>query len=114
MDERTKRVMMYDFYGALLTQKQREIYDLYYQQDLSLGEIAELHGVSRQAVFDLLKRTDEVLREYDNKLGLVAKYFSSVDIVEKVNGILAGVEKNAANVDLKDVYSLLNSLKSVW
>ena len=114
MDERTKRVLLYDFYGNLLTIKQREIYDLYYQQDLSLGEIAELQSVSRQAVFDLLKRTDEVLKEYDCKLGLVTKYFKSVDIVEKVSGLLKEAEKNEIKDDFKDVYSLLDSIKSVW
>jgi len=66
--------LLYDFYGQLLTPKQREYWELYYHHDLSLGEIGEEFGISRQAVYDILKRGEKLLEEYETKLGLVARY----------------------------------------
>lgn len=66
--------LLFDFYGQLLTKKQREMVDLYYQQDLSLSEIASQTGVSRQAVHDLIKRASESLVKYEAKLGLAGRY----------------------------------------
>ncbi|MDI9475954.1 MAG: YlxM family DNA-binding protein [Natronincolaceae bacterium] len=63
--------VLYDFYNQLLTEKQRDIVDLYYNQDLSLGEIAEELDVSRQAVYDMLKRTERILYQYEEKLNLI-------------------------------------------
>ncbi|MDR1205581.1 MAG: hypothetical protein LBL26_08915 [Peptococcaceae bacterium] len=71
MDDRTRRVLLFDFYGDLLTRKQREVYDLYYQKDLSLGEIAADGGVSRAAVYDLLRRADREMEDYERVLSLV-------------------------------------------
>lgn len=67
-------ILLFDFYGALLTEKQRLIFDYYYQNDLSLGEIAEEQLISRQAVYDLIKRSENSLEEYENKLHLVNKF----------------------------------------
>lgn len=66
--------LLYDFYGQLLTERQRSFLELYYGQDLSLGEIAVEFGVSRQAVYDTLKRTGKSLEGYEARLGLVQKY----------------------------------------
>lgn len=66
--------LLYDFYGGLLTEKQREMLDLHFHMDLSLGEIAENEGVSRQAVHDVVRRSTAALRAYERELGLVAKY----------------------------------------
>ena len=74
MDSLTRRLMMFDLYGDLLTSKQREVYDLYHQQDLSLGEIAELWRVSRASVHDLLRRTDKVLERYEEAMSLLADH----------------------------------------
>ena len=65
---------LYDFYGALLTDKQRDCLNMHYLQDLSLGEIAEEFGVSRQAVHDILRRAEQTLEDYEEKLGLAARY----------------------------------------
>ncbi len=64
---------LFDIYGELLTDKQRQMFDLYHQNDFSLGEIAEECEVSRQAVFDIIKRTEHTLEEYEQKLGLAEK-----------------------------------------
>jgi predicted DNA-binding protein YlxM (UPF0122 family) len=66
--------LLHDFYGPLLTPKQRSCIQLYYEADLSLAETAEKFGSSRQAVYDLLKRTEKILEEYESKLGLLKKY----------------------------------------
>jgi len=66
--------LLFDFYGALLTDRQQELMQAYYLEDLSLAEIAGAGGVSRQAVHDLIKRADAALYEYEAKLGFVREY----------------------------------------
>lgn len=75
MLEKTMRVSgLYDFYEPLLTAKQRDYMSLYYLDDYSLGEIAEYFNVSRQAVYDTLRRTVSVLEDFESKLSLYAKF----------------------------------------
>jgi predicted DNA-binding protein YlxM (UPF0122 family) len=71
MKDVARRAYLLDFYGPLLTEKQRDIYEWYYQQDLSLGEISQVAQVSRNAVYDLVCRTDEKLERYEKALGLI-------------------------------------------
>lgn len=66
--------MLYDFFGELLTDKQREYFEYYFSDDLSLSEISELTGVSRQGVRDVLVRAERLLREYEEKTGVVARF----------------------------------------
>ena len=65
--------MLFDFYGELLTDKQKELFDLYYNEDLSLAEIAESAGLSRQGVRYAIKHAEEALLSYEEKLGLSKK-----------------------------------------
>ncbi|MGL5750170.1 MAG: YlxM family DNA-binding protein [Paraclostridium sp.] len=65
--------LLFGQYKMLLTDKQQEIVSLYYNEDYSLGEISENLNVSRQGVYDTLKRSEKILRDYEDKLGLVAK-----------------------------------------
>ena len=65
--------LLLDYYGGMLTDKQRECFDMRYNQDLSLGEIGEAQGVSRQAVFDNLTRTEALLRRMEENIGCVRK-----------------------------------------
>lgn len=65
--------LLFEQYKMLLTDKQQEIVSLYYNEDYSLGEISENLNVSRQGVYDTLKRSEKILRDYEEKLGLVAK-----------------------------------------
>ncbi|MBF7083592.1 YlxM family DNA-binding protein [Desulfallas sp. Bu1-1] len=76
MDKVTMITLMYDFYGQLLTERQQKFIELYYGNDYSLGEIAENFGVSRQAVHDTLKRTENMLKNYEDKLRLVDKFLT--------------------------------------
>ena len=73
-DETVYRTMLFDFYGELLTDKQREYFDLHYNEDYSLGEIAEMTGISRQGVWDIIKRAEDTLRKTEEKTGLVHRF----------------------------------------
>lgn len=74
MEKIVEQGLLYDFYGELLTKHQRKIYEGIVYDDLSLGEIAQEEGVSRQAVHDIVKRCDKTLQGYEEKLQLVAKF----------------------------------------
>ena len=73
MDKKLETSDLLDIYGELLTEKQRDMLELYYNDDLSLAEIAEHYEISRQGVHDSIKRGEETLREYERVLGLKAK-----------------------------------------
>lgn len=73
-DDTVFRTMLFDFYGELLTEKQREYFDLHYNDDLSLAEIAEQTGISRQGVWDIVRRAEVTLREIEAKVGLVGRF----------------------------------------
>lgn len=74
LEKTTRMNFLFDFYQALLTDKQRSYMELYYLDDHSLGEIAESYGVSRQAVYDNIRRTEAMLEEYEEKLCLLEKF----------------------------------------
>lgn len=65
--------LLYDYYGELLTQKQRQLFDLYYNQDYSLSEIADAAGISRQGVHTTLARAEQLLAGYEQTLGCIAR-----------------------------------------
>lgn len=73
-DSRLMNSMLLDFYGELLTEKQRECFDLHYNEDLSLSEIAEQIGVSRQGVWDNIRRAEAALQEIEDKTGLIKRF----------------------------------------
>jgi len=66
--------LLYDFYGETLTERQREFYDLYYNEDLSLAEIAENYGISRQGVRDVIVRAEAALTELEDKTGIIRRF----------------------------------------
>ena len=74
MEKIVEQGLLYDFYGELLTEHQRHIYEDVVFHDMSLSEIAEEQGISRQGVHDLIKRCDKLLSGYEQKLGLVQKF----------------------------------------
>lgn len=77
--------MLYDFYGELLTQHQKRIYEDAVLNDLSLSEIADEQGISRQGVHDLIKRCDKILAGYENKLHLVDKFSRIQYNIQQIN-----------------------------
>lgn len=76
--------MLLDFYGDLLTEKQRECFSLYYNDDLSLSEIAEQRGISRQGVWDNIRHAESALREIETKTGLVARFEHTRDSLYRI------------------------------
>ena len=76
MNEILEQALLYDFYGELLTSHQKEIYEQFVLEDLSLSEIAEDAGISRQGVHDMIKRCNKTLEEYEQKLHLVEKFLN--------------------------------------
>ncbi|GGL44246.1 putative DNA-binding protein [Sporolactobacillus putidus] len=75
---------LYDFYQPLLTSKQQEYLNLYYLNDFSLGEIAERCQVTRQAVYDNLKRAEGALEAFEKKLGLLRKYQARLSLISEL------------------------------
>ena len=73
-DSRLMRSMLLDFYGELLTEKQRDCFDMHYNEDLSLSEIAEQLGISRQGVWDNIRRAEASLKEFEDKTGLIRRF----------------------------------------
>ena len=69
-----RMAMLYDFYGDLLTPRQKEFYDLYYNDDLSLAEIAENYDITRQGVRDIIVRAEKTLEDIEEKTGLIQRY----------------------------------------
>ena len=88
MERRVEISILLDCYGELLTDKQKNIMNLYYNDDLSLGEIAEINNTSRQAIHDLTKRCTNLLEEYESKLHLMEKTltieYSKKEIINKL------------------------------
>ena len=74
MEKIYQQALLYDFYGELLTEHQRSIYEDAVCNDMSLGEIAEENGISRQGVHDLIRRCDKILQDYESKLHLVERF----------------------------------------
>lgn len=74
MDEILEKTLLYDFYGELLTPHQKKIYEAAVFEDLSLSEIAEAEGITRQGVHDLIRRCNRILADYEEKLRLVEKF----------------------------------------
>lgn len=84
MESIIKQSLLYDFYGELLTEHQRTVYEDAVFNDMSLGEIAEEQGISRQGVHDLIKRCDKILSGYEEKLHLVQKFQQTRQMVEDI------------------------------
>lgn len=76
--------LLFDYYGELLSEKQRTYFDLYYNQDLSLAEIAEETGISRQGVHDALSKAEQSLSEFEEKLGCIAKERRLHTLLDKI------------------------------
>ncbi len=109
MLEKTVRLnALYDFYASLLTEKQRDYMELFYVDDYSLGEIAEEFGISRQAVYDNLKRTETTLESFETKLGLVEKFTKQQLILSELRTLM-----KSESFSTKTGLALLSKLENV-
>lgn len=87
MEKKLMQTYLYDFYGELLTDHQREIYEDFVLNDLSLSEIAQEAGISRQGVHDLVKRCDRILEGYEEKLHLLERFLSTKEKVCRIQSL---------------------------
>ena len=109
MEDRVEISLLMDFYGSLLTQKQNEIMQWYYNDDLSLAEIAELNKTSRQAIHDLIKRCYKQLLSYESKLNLLQK---SVKREKEIINFLEDL-KNKYSIDDVDIIKYKEKLENL-
>lgn len=104
--------ILIDFYGELLTQKQKDAVNLYYGEDYSLGEISEILKISRQAVYDTLKRAEKILRSYEDKLGLIDRFNLRKDRIHLIEDGLESIEKQIeGNIKSKEAVEEIQKLK---
>lgn len=110
--------MLYDFYSELLTKRQKEMIDLYYHHDLSLGEIADEYGISRQAVYDSIKRTEKILHNYEEKLNLSyifeAKKKNIENIKDKVILLEKMIESDSPKEELQNEIDFIKKSFDKW
>ena len=96
MDQLLKQSLLYDFYGELLTEHQRRVYEEVVQNDLSYSEAAESFGVSRQGIHELIKRCNKMLESYEERLHLVERFLrirSSVQVIQVLSAQYETIEK---------------------
>ncbi|MEW9108562.1 putative DNA-binding protein [Cytobacillus gottheilii] len=108
LEKTTRMNYLYDFYQSLLTPKQRSYMSLYYLDDYSLGEIAEEYEVSRQAVYDNIKRTEAMLEEYEEKLLLLQKFQERNKLIAQIKELLT--EENPSKQTIGEAVAELEKL----
>lgn len=104
-------VLLKDFYGPLLTAKQQDALNMHYENDWSLSEIAISMSTSRQAVYDLVKRAEGILQEYEDKLGLVAKFQRTRQNLDELKLILQ--DSKADDPRLNQAVSLIEEISAL-
>ena len=113
-DSRWTRSMLLDFYGELLTEKQRTCFDLHYNEDLSLSEIAEMLGISRQGAWDNIRRAEMAMEDVEKKTGLIGRFEENrsafeklMETLEELSGMTEGSARELAAEAKAQVKSLI-------
>lgn len=109
MEQKVKISILLDIYGSMLTDKQFKLLDDYYNNDLSLSEIAENNDITRQAVRDILKKNENKLFEFEEKLGFMEKEMMQE---EKISKILSNIEKLEKIVENKEALNICKDVKN--
>lgn len=102
--------LLYDFYGELLDDSKREVMDLYHEDNLSLTEIAEEQGISRQAVHYTLKKAEDTLEKYEEKLGLVKKHLSGIKKKAAAEKAIESLKMTLDKDDIAELETIANAL----
>ena len=101
-----RMAMLFDFYGDVLTDRQKEFYDLYYNEDLSLGEIAENYDITRQGVRDVIVRAEAILTELEDKTGLIKRFHTMKEQLRQVHQDARRLTELAAKYDDEELETL--------
>ena len=105
-----RMTMLFDFYGDVLTDRQKEFYDLYYNEDLSLGEIAKEEGISRQGVHDLVRRCTKALEGYEKRLHLIEKFLHTKERVAKIHALTKAFRDSHDEAVLDQIERISNEI----
>ena len=127
MEKIVRQALLYDFYGELLNEHQRGIYQDIVFNDLSLSEVADVlndlsysevardEGISRQGVYDLVKRCDKILEEYESKLLLVEKFLETKERVSKIHELATDLKTMTENPELQEKINAIEEIsKSIY
>ena len=110
MENIVKQALLYDFYGELLTEHQKSIYEDYILNDIGLSEIANEKGISRQGVHDLVKRCQKTLEGYESKLHLVDKFLKAKEEVSKVNELELQLEETGDKSLINEITKITENI----
>jgi predicted DNA-binding protein YlxM (UPF0122 family) len=114
MEKIFEQALLYDFYGDLLTEHQKQIYEAAVFNDMSLGEIAAEQGISRQGVHDLIKRCDKILSEYEEKLHLAERFATAKKKISQIDSLTRLEEKTATDPEASaDLVKRLGEIRSL-
>lgn len=113
MEEIFKQTLLYDFYGELLTEHQKSVYEDFIFQDLSLSEIASLRGISRQGVFDLLHRINKSLENYEEKLHLVERFLALKKDVTQIETELERLKETDPDADVSAMEQVIHHMREM-
>ena len=113
MDERVEISLLLDAYGELLTEKQRDVMTVYYNEDLSLSELSEITNTSRQAIHDIIKRCNKLLLEYEAKLHLLEKAEKSTKLKTELLNFLKELRKDASVDTINKAQSLQKKIVDI-
>ena len=111
-----RMAMLFDFYGDILTPRQREFYDLYYNEDLSLAEIAENYGITRQGVRDVIVRAEAAMTELEDKTGIIRRFHKMREQLGELEGALSEArrlsERRGQDEDLERQFARMQEILS--
>ncbi len=113
IEEIARQSLLYDFYGQLLTPRQRQIMELYVQENLSLGEIAEELEISRQGVHDALRNGQRSLEKYEEKLALVGRFLRTASAIESIDERILDLIRRLKEEDHRELIGELQEIKSI-
>ena len=114
MKNQTYRMtMLFDFYGELLTDRQKEFFDLYYNEDLSLSEIAENAGISRQGVRDVIVRAEAILTDLEDKTGLIRRFHAMRTQIDAITKAADGILERNNRYDDAEIETLALQIRSI-
>ena len=105
--------LLYDFYGELLTEHQRQVYEDVVVNDLSFAEIAQEQGISRQGVHDLIRRCDRILEKYEEKLRLVEKFQRTRRLADRIEQLLDEYEKKSDKTLLEEARKAAREIEAL-